>query len=84
MAPDVKIGRDPAPSAGSSPEMGAWGFEAEELPELTGAEESEDIFFFEGKNLKGPRKADREGNETLKVNSEEDTKEMKRGEAPRR
>ena len=82
MTPGAKIGRGPAPDAGSSAETGACGFEAEELPELTGAEESEDIF--RGENLKDLRKANREGNETPKVNSEEDTREMKRGEAPRR
>ena len=43
MAPVAKIGRDPAPNAGSSAETGTWGFEAEELSELPGAEESEDI-----------------------------------------
>ena len=48
MAPGAKIGRGPAPDAGSSAETGAWGFEAEELPELTGAEESEEIFFLGG------------------------------------
>ena len=49
MAPSAKIGRSPAPDAGSSTEQGAWGFEAEELPELQGAEEPEDILSsFEG------------------------------------
>ena len=43
MAPGAKIGRSPAPDVGSSAETGTWGFEAEELPELQGAEEPEDI-----------------------------------------
>ena len=43
MAPGAKIGRSPAPDAGSSTEQGTWGFEAEELPELQGAEEPDDI-----------------------------------------
>ena len=46
MVPGAKIGRDPAPNVGSSAETGAWGLEAEELPELMGAEESEDIFLW--------------------------------------
>ena len=43
MAPGAKTGRSPTPDAGSSIETGTWGFEAEELPELQGAEELEDI-----------------------------------------
>ena len=43
MAPGAKTGRSPAPDAGSSTEKGTWGFEAEELPELQGAEEPDDI-----------------------------------------
>ena len=43
MALGAKIGRSPAPDAGSSTELGTWGFEAEELPELQGAEEPDDI-----------------------------------------
>ena len=43
MAPSAKIGRGPAPDAGSSAGTETWGFEAEELPELQGAEEPEDI-----------------------------------------
>ena len=43
MAPGAKIGWSPAPDAGSSTELGTWGFEAEELPELQGAEEPDDI-----------------------------------------
>ena len=43
MAPGTKIGRSPAPDAGSSTERGTWGVEAEELPEPLGAEEPEDI-----------------------------------------
>ena len=43
MAPGAKIGRSPAPDAGSFAEQGTWGFEAEELPELQGAEEPDDI-----------------------------------------
>ena len=49
MAPDAKTGRSPAPDAGSFTETGTWGFEAEELPELQGAEEPDDILSsFEG------------------------------------
>ena len=49
MVPDAKTGRGPAPDAGSSAETGTWGFEAEELPKLQGAEEPEDILSgFEG------------------------------------
>ena len=43
MAPGAKTRRGPTPDAGSSTEMGTWGFEAEELSELQGAEEPEDI-----------------------------------------
>ena len=43
MVPDAKIGQSPAPDAGSSAEQGTWGFEAEELPELQGAKEPDDI-----------------------------------------
>ena len=43
MAPDAKIGQSSAPDVGSSTEMGTWGFEVEELLELQGAEEPEDI-----------------------------------------
>ena len=47
--PGAKTGRSPAPDAGSSTETGTWGFEAEELSELLGAEEPEDILSsFEG------------------------------------
>ena len=50
MASDVKTGRGPAPDAGSSTETGTCGFEAEELSELPGAEEPEDISSgFEGR-----------------------------------
>ena len=72
MAPGVKIGRSPAPDAGSSAETGTWGFEVEELPELQGAEEPEDISSsFEGGALKDPKKADRRGNErSQEANSE--------------
>ena len=49
IAPGAKTGRGPAPDAGSSAETGTWGFEAEELSELLGAEEPEDILSsFEG------------------------------------
>jgi len=43
MAPGAKAERGPASDTGSSTATGTWGFEAEELSELLGAEELEEI-----------------------------------------
>ena len=54
MASGAKIRRGPAPDAGSSTKQGTWGFEAEELPELQGTEEPDDIREVSKEGFKGP------------------------------
>ena len=43
MVPDAKAEWGPTSDIGSSTATGTWGFEAEELSELLGVEELEDI-----------------------------------------